>query len=100
MKESEEGKNDISVEEYKYTAIRNICSEFVEIATADAMIIIDEYFRPKASKIIPVVSERKVDGRSEVCGRGVEGGKCYTFEAHNIVYKVINMILLLLICIL
>jgi hypothetical protein len=72
----------------KYSEIRNVCREFLEIATSDAVIIVNEIHQPKYSKTIPVAEEFTVHGRVPECGRGLDGGKWYTYEAHNIVYKV------------
>ena len=71
----------------KYAEIRSVCSQFIDRATLDAMVIIDEYYLPKHLKTIPVYSETNVDGRMGVCGRGIEG-KTFTYEYHNIVYRV------------
>ena len=73
----------------KYSEIRNVCREFLEVATADALIIINEIYQPRYAKTIPVSAEHIVDGRPEDCGRGLDAeGRWYAYEAHNIQYKV------------
>lgn len=72
----------------KYSELRNVCREFLEIATSDAIIIISEIYQPKYLKTIPVSEEHVVDGRHAESGRGLENGRYYSYEAHNIQYKV------------
>lgn len=72
----------------KFAEIRNVCKEFITIATSDAMIIVNELYHPKYTKTIRVATEHKVDGRSNICGRGLDNGHWYTYEAHNIIYRV------------
>lgn len=72
----------------KYSEIRNVCREFLDTAASDAMIIVNEIHQPKYRKTIPVAEEFVVHGRVPESGRGLDGGKWYTYEAHNIVYKV------------
>lgn len=72
----------------KYSEIRSVCREFIDTATADAIIIVSEHFQPKYRKTFPVVSETRVHGRYAVCGRGFDGGVYYRYEAHNISYFV------------
>ena len=54
----------------KYEEIRSICTEFLSIATSDAILIISENFIPKFKKTISVVSEMNVKGRNVFTGRG------------------------------
>lgn len=75
-------------QQLKYTEIRSVTSDFVEQATRDSMIIIQEFCLPKHRKTIPVSQEEIIDGRSNKCGRGHEDGKTHIFEAHNIIYRV------------
>ena len=79
---------DKTAQQAKYSEIRNVCREFLEIATSDAIIIVSEIYQPKHTKTISISAEHVVDGRAEECGRGLEGGRWYTYEAHNILYKV------------
>ena len=81
----------------KYAEIRAVCREFLDTATADAVLIIAEHHLPKYRKTLPVAAERDVNGRSLESGRGLAGGgggdtsskgKELTYEAHNIVYTV------------
>jgi hypothetical protein len=46
----------------KYEEIRAVCSEFLTIATADAMIILSENFLSPFQKTIPVGTETAVGG--------------------------------------
>jgi hypothetical protein len=46
----------------KYEEIRAVCSEFLTIATADAMIILSENFLSPFQKTIPVGTETTVGG--------------------------------------
>lgn len=71
----------------KYRELRAVCKEFLDVATFGASIIIQEHFLPKHLKTIPVKSEREIDGRSDLCGRGIDG-KSYIYEMHNIIYHV------------
>ena len=73
--------------ELKFGEIRCVCKEFLEYATHDASVIIQEHFQPKEYRSTPISSERAVRGRPSVCGRGVDGRE-YIYENHNIVYKV------------
>ena len=73
----------------KYAELRTVCREFLETATADAMLIIAEHHQPKYRKTLPVSLERDVNGRARESGRGMEG-KCFTYEAHNISYTVVE----------
>jgi hypothetical protein len=82
--ESDEVQKNIEV---KYTELRNVCNEFLDVATADAIIIINEHFQPKFRKTISVHSEKAVDGRAQECGRG-DNGKSYLYESHNICYNI------------
>ena len=114
------GEDTAEEREGKYEEIRAVCSEFLSIATADALIILSETFLPPFSKTIPIGTEFAVHGRSMVSGRGhdggnsqgegtdkgderdgpdgdrdgsaplLEGSKHYTYELHNIVYTVIE----------
>lgn len=73
----------------KHSEISAVCHEFIETASADAFIIINEIHQPKYLKTIPVATEEKVDGRGQKVGRGVDGeGNKFTYEAHNIEYHV------------
>lgn len=73
----------------KYGEIRSCCQEFLDLAVSDALIIISEHHQPKHAKTIQVCEEFNVHGRKE-SARGVSDniGKYYTYEAHNIVYRV------------
>jgi hypothetical protein len=73
--------------ELKFGEIRCVCKEFLEYATHDAMVIIQEHFQPKEYRSTPIISEKLVRGRPSVCGRGVDGME-YVYENHNITYKV------------
>lgn len=83
-----EYENTIELKKVKYAEISNVCREFINIATHDAIIIINEIYQPKYLKTIQVTSEHRVDGRSSDCGRGLENGLWYSYEAHNICYQV------------
>lgn len=85
---SKMAENTPVAQRVKYSELRNVCREFLEIATSDAIIIIGEIYQPKYLKTIPVSQEHTVDGRREECGRGLEDGRYYSYEAHNIQYKV------------
>ena len=61
--------------ESKYEEIRCVCSEFLSIATADALIILSETFLPPFSKTIPIGAEYPVHGRSIASGRGHDGAR-------------------------
>ena len=74
-------------QEAKWSEVRTVCREFLDVATADAMILISEHFQPKYRKTIPVVEEIDVHGRGKTVGRGLEG-KYYVYESHNIQYVV------------
>eukprot|EP01038_Epipyxis_sp_PR26KG_P005892 gene5892-8130_t len=80
--------------EAKHVEIRNICKEFIDIATSDAMIIVNEIHQPRYLKTIPV-SQRFVcnnngnnSGNERPNGRDIEDGAWYEYEAHNIIYSV------------
>lgn len=73
--------------ELKFGEIRCVCKEFLEYATHDAMVIIQEHFQPKEFRSTPIAFEQKVRGRPSVCGRGVDGVE-YIYENHNITYRV------------
>ena len=75
--------------ESKWTEVRNVCREFIAVATHDAQMIVNEYFQPGYSKIIHPSGERPVHGRPAVCGRGLDG-QAFRFEAHNITYRLCN----------
>jgi len=79
--------NTLQEAEIKFGEIRCVCKEFLEYATHDAMVIIQEHFQPKEFRSTPILSEKYVRGRSSALGRGVDG-KSYTYEAHNIIYTV------------
>jgi hypothetical protein len=74
--------------EKKYAEIKCICQEFIDVAQADAMVVITEHFQEKYRQTLPIVAEHTVHGRPEMCGRGTDGGKYYTYELHNIEYYV------------
>lgn len=71
----------------KFAEISAVCKEFLEMATSDSMIIVQEYYLPNSRKTIPIADTQDVDGRSTVSGRGLRGKKLL-FEAHNIQYRV------------
>lgn len=75
--------------EAKYAELRAVCREFLDTATTDALIIIAEHHQPIYRKTMPISGENEVNGRAKECGRGLNG-KRYTYEAHNIVYTVIE----------
>lgn len=81
----EESHND---REKKYAEIKSICQEFIDVAQADAMLVITEHFQDKFRKTLPILHENTVHGRPEMCGRGTDGGKYYVYELHNIEYVV------------
>ncbi len=97
----------------KYGEIRSVCKSFLDIATNDAVIIINEHMQPKHKKTIQVKDEFIVQGRSKDSGRGLfdvgkicdlythtertkgkekdKGwGKYYIYEHHNITYQVLE----------
>jgi hypothetical protein len=71
----------------KFAEISSVCKEFIDVATADAITIINEYYQPNMKKSILIYEEVDIDGRSNVSGRGISGKK-HMFEAHNILYRV------------
>ena len=97
----------------KYGEIRSVCKSFLDIATNDAIVIINEHLQPKHKKTIQVKEEFIVQGRSKESGRGLfdvgkicdlythnestkgkekdKGwGKYYIYENHNITYQVLQ----------
>ena len=83
---------EIKDTETKWAEVRTVCREFVDIATADALILISEHNQPRFRKTIHVARElgvngTAVDGRDLSSGRGIEG-KYFYYEAHNIEYFV------------
>jgi len=80
-------ENTPDAQNAKYSEIRNVCREFLTVASADALIIINEIYQPAYHKTIPVTEVCSVDGRVE-SGRGLNQGQYYVYEAHNIVFKV------------
>jgi len=84
--------NEVSVKdtETKWAEVRSTCREFIDIATADALIIINEHNQPKFRKTIQISKELDVqtpEGRETDSGRGM-GSKYFLYEAHNIEYFV------------
>lgn len=73
--------------EGKYSEIRLVGREFLEYATADAQVIVSEFFQPRYKKTIRISGSTAVDGHSKHCGRGLDG-QSVVFEAHNISYRV------------
>ena len=97
--------------ENKYEEIRNVCSEFLSVATADALTILSEHFLSPSSKIVPIGGEypvyssrnikimrpamEKFDdiavGISEAQYATTQGGeKHYTYDLHNISYSIVE----------
>ena len=89
MKSAMDAKEEsLDEKEKKYSEIKSICQEFIDVAQADAMLVITEHFQEKYRKTLPIIQENTVHGRAEICGRGTDGGKYYVYELHNIEYVV------------
>jgi hypothetical protein len=71
-----------------YAETRACVREFLDTVRQDAIIIISELNHPKHAKTMRIVAEGTVHGRPSYSGRGYDGGKYYTYEAHNITYKI------------
>jgi hypothetical protein len=75
----------------KYSEIRNVCREFLDIVRQDAMLLVSEHKQPPHRKTVPVHAEHAVHGRAKECGRGMNGsGNRYTYFLHNIEYVVVE----------
>ena len=84
-------EKSIKEAETKWAEIRTVCREFIDVATADALILINEHNQPKYKKTIPISREFNVhnpEGRESDSGRGFES-KHFIYEAHNIEYTVV-----------
>lgn len=76
--------------ETKWAEVRTVCREFIDVATADAIIIINEHNQPKFRKTIQIAKEFGVqnpEGRETDSGRG-NNSKYFHYEAHNVEYFV------------
>jgi hypothetical protein len=76
-------QNDTDTLLAKYSEIRNVCREFLDIVRTDAMIIISEHKQNKYRKTIPVYNEYTVQGRSKECGRGTVSDNNYLIHVEN-----------------
>jgi hypothetical protein len=81
------GRNSDTLQdaENKFGEIRGVCREFLNLATHDAKVIIQEHFQPNDTKSIPILKEVAIDGRANVSGRGING-KSIVYETHYITY--------------
>lgn len=73
--------------EMKFHEIRNICHEFLEFATMDAMTIIREHRLNPEFQSIPIILNEAVKGRGAGSGRGIKG-RYLLYEAHSIEYYI------------
>eukprot|EP01031_Cornospumella_fuschlensis_P045550 gene45550-55749_t len=67
--------------------LSSLVSDFIQVASADAMAIINELHLPEHMRTVPVHSAKKVSGRGSEMGRGIRGTRCCYF-AHNVFYTV------------
>jgi hypothetical protein len=78
------GEADADQIQAKYTEILQVCQDFIETASAMALVLVREFYLPLREKSILPATEAPIDGRRDhirsTCRR--------KFEAHDILFKV------------
>ncbi|KAL3667927.1 hypothetical protein V7S43_006804 [Phytophthora oleae] len=67
----------------KYTEILQICQDFIETATAVALVLVREFYLPLRDKSILPTRESSIDGRKD----NIRSTSRLKYEAHDILFK-------------
>ncbi|KAG1688136.1 hypothetical protein DVH05_004006 [Phytophthora capsici] len=67
----------------KYTEILQICQDFIETATAVALVLVREFYLPLRDKSILPTKESTIDGRKD----NIRTTSRFKYEAHDILFK-------------
>lgn len=68
----------------KYTEVRSVCQDFLDTATAIALVLVRELFLPLRAKSVLPTSASAVDGRQD----DVRATSRLKYEAHDILFKI------------
>ncbi|KAG3004932.1 hypothetical protein PC120_g18279 [Phytophthora cactorum] len=68
----------------KYTEILHICQDFIETASAIALVLVREFYLPLREKTILPVKESAIDGRTDE----IRSTSRRKYEAHDILFKI------------
>ncbi|KAF1780108.1 CLU domain [Phytophthora cactorum] len=78
------GEADSDQIQAKYTEILHICQDFIETASAIALVLVREFYLPLREKSILPVKESAIDGRTDE----IRSTSRRKYEAHDILFKI------------
>lgn len=78
------GEADADQIQAKYTEILQICQDFIETASAVALVLVREFYLPVRAKSILPVTESPIDGRKD----NIRSTSRLKYEAHDILFKI------------
>ncbi|KAJ8577168.1 hypothetical protein ON010_g2043 [Phytophthora cinnamomi] len=78
------GEADAEQIQAKYTEILQICQDFIETASAVALVLIREFYLPAREKSILPAKESPIDGRKD----DIRSTTRMKYEAHDILFKI------------
>ncbi|KAF4038100.1 Leucine Rich repeat [Phytophthora infestans] len=78
------GEADADQIQAKYTEILNICQDFMETASAIALVLVREFYLPLRNKSILPTRESAIDGRKDE----IRSNCRRKYEAHDILFKI------------
>ncbi|POM73657.1 Hypothetical protein PHPALM_9475, partial [Phytophthora palmivora] len=78
------GEADSDQIQAKYTEVLQICQDFIETASAIALILVREFYLPLRDKSILPTKESRIDGRKDK----IRSTSRLKYEAHDILFKI------------
>ncbi|GMF60474.1 unnamed protein product [Phytophthora fragariaefolia] len=78
------GEDDAEQIQAKYTEILQICQDFIETASAVALVLVREFYLAVREKSILPAKESSIDGRKD----NVRSTSRLKYEAHDILFKI------------